>query len=920
MFYQGKNILLKVNDQEIVATEAQLTYEARVSPYLEIDQNQALSVTPDNTIQGSLSFSYYYTGEDPIKNLLSLNNGVKFDFGGLLQTGYIKSHNVRFAPHNPITCNAEIIFFRSPIGTFTPYYNNESNLSSIVHLDSLSISNFNNQFLTGNYLSANLSYNTDITPEIVVGEYQERRGVFGIKETTLNIILDNLNPILEISGQRAGVIFGVNPLGSNSPSEAYGITGFLVKKSIGGKIDDLLTNEITIKQYSLFPEPKITGFIPISGTHGDRVDILGEGLGFVANVFFGEYEVNRFRIINDTRIRTNVPRIYKKFDNEIKVLGVGGLGISSGLFKYIPPMPEINRTSSISGNMGDLINILGRNLDYVDNLYFAEENINFNLDRRNRISFLVPENPDTGFLRISSNLFTIEPKNTLNFYPIFTIENFTPKNGPDSSIISISGKVLTSIQTGYIYVNPFLDDKDYILAENDPYALASQRNISQNNIGFITNINKDKGYNGFTLIDIGIQNEISGRPFLAQYQDGIQNKATDNHIFLYSKISNNYIKTDSVAKTFTNVSGYDEVTINFQTPFQDTGYAVFSTLIFQPTGNENVTPKNIYIESKTTGNFSINVWEEIYNSGYINYLAIKYGTGYYDSGYYECGKKIIFSETLDWSIPFQKIYEYPPFLLVGIESLYTGVPVTEEEINEAYSGMLWYSYRSNIYNLTETGFNINFPSGAITGELYDIENNFLGTKIFTGSFIVNYLAIENPSANLSTFEYNGNNSYYKQYEIVSGNEESINTKFPIENIQKINKNQINFTLPKTQFHIDGKIELSNNINISKLSNDSFIETPLATGVFPNSAYKGDTILISGLSFKKPILNDGQGFNSVNVKFRYLENLYPSKTNGFDVNCRLLDVNTLSGKLPIGSLSSGRYAIQMITERGDIIEE
>lgn len=920
MFYQGKNILLKVNDQEIISTEAQLTYEARVSPYLEVDQDQALSVAPENTIQGSLSFSYYFTGEDPVKNLLSLNNGIKFDFGGLVQTGYIKSHSVRMAPHNPIACNAEIIFFRSPLGIFTPSYNNESNTAPIVHLDSLSISNFNNQFITGNYLSANLTYSTDITPEIVVGEYQERRGVFGIKETTLNIVLDNLNPVLEISGQKAGVIFGVSPLGSNSPSEAYGVTGFLIKKSIGAKIDDLLTNEITIKQYSLFPEPKITGFVPTSGTHGDRVDILGEGLGFVANVFFGEYQADRFRIINDRRIRTNVPRIYKKFDNEIKVLGVGGLGVSSGLFKYIPPMPEINRTSSITGNMGDLINIFGRNLDYVDNLLFAEQDINFNLDRRNRISFLVPENPDTGLLRISSNLFNIQPNNTLNFYPIFTIENFTPKNGPDNSVISISGKVLTSIKTGYIYINPFLDDKDYILTEGTGiYSLGSQRAISANDIAFITNINKDRGYNAFTLVDVGIQNEISGRPFLVQYKNSILNKTADNHIFLFPKISNNYMKVDRFTKSFES-SGYDIATISLPTSFSDTGYAVFTTLVFNHTGDGTYSPRNTYIETKTTGNFTINVWEEIYSSGYIDYLAIKYGTGYYDSGYYECGKKRIFSKQLDWEIPFQKRYEYPPFLMVGIESLYTGMPITEQEIDEAYSGMLWYFYQSNIYNLTETGFNINFPSGAITGELYDIENNFLGTRIFTGSFIVNYLAIENPSANLSTFEYDGRNSYYKQYEIVSGNEDSINTKIALENIQKINKNQINFSLPKTPYHIDGKIQLLNNLNISKTSNDSFIETPLATGVFPNSAYKGDTILISGLSFKKPILNDGQGFNAVNVKFRYLENLYPGKINGFDINCRLLDVNTLSGKLPIGSLSSGRYAIQMITERGDVIEE
>ena len=95
MFYNGKNILVKINDEAILATEAQLSYEAQIAPYFEIGQRYTNQITPENTIQGSLNFSYYLTGEDPIRKNLYSNDPIKFDFGGIIQTGYIKNYTAR---------------------------------------------------------------------------------------------------------------------------------------------------------------------------------------------------------------------------------------------------------------------------------------------------------------------------------------------------------------------------------------------------------------------------------------------------------------------------------------------------------------------------------------------------------------------------------------------------------------------------------------------------------------------------------------------------------------------------------------------------------------------------------------------------------------------------------------------------------
>ena len=320
MFYNGKNVTLKINNQLIVATEAQMSYEAQISPYLEVGQRHADDIRADNTIQGSLNFSYHYTGADPIKNLLSLDEGISFDFGGIKQTGYIKSYNARFSPHNPVVCSTEILFFRSPTGTFLPTYDNGENANNIVHINDISISNFNNQNLTGSYLSASYNYSTDVRPEIYIGDTFERRGVFGLKEITLNITCDNLNPLLEISGTRVGVVLGTSPFATSLVTQGYGVTGFLTKKAFQAKNEEFLVNELTIRQFNVLDEATISSFSPTSGSYKDSVTINGTNFNYVAQVFFGEYEADKFTINNNNTITAVVPRIKTATSQQIRML------------------------------------------------------------------------------------------------------------------------------------------------------------------------------------------------------------------------------------------------------------------------------------------------------------------------------------------------------------------------------------------------------------------------------------------------------------------------------------------------------------------------------------------------------------------------------------------------------------------------
>lgn len=319
MFYSAKNLLIKINDVPITATEAQLSYEAQVTPYIEVDQRHADTISPDNLIQGNLSFSYYYSGQDPLKRYIYEDNGLMFDFGGIKQTGYLRSLNVRFNPHNPVLCAADIIFFRSPTGNFVPVYDTNNDAGNFVHLNNVSIFNFNNEYITGSYLNANIIYSTDIRPEVHIDEIQEERGVFGIRETIATVNCDNLNPLVKVSGERVAIAFGLRPLSSPTITETYSCTGFLTKKSFSARVEENLTTEITIRQFNQLEEAVIEDFFPISGRYNDEVFIKGKNFQGVAGIFFEDAEATNFQIIGTTGLKVKIPRL-KKLENKIKLL------------------------------------------------------------------------------------------------------------------------------------------------------------------------------------------------------------------------------------------------------------------------------------------------------------------------------------------------------------------------------------------------------------------------------------------------------------------------------------------------------------------------------------------------------------------------------------------------------------------------
>jgi len=575
-----------------------------------------------------------------------------------------------------------------------------------------------------------------------------------------------------------------------------------------------------------------------------------------------------------------------------------GLITSTGFFKYIPPNPKITSTSSPTGALGQVISINGEDLDYVDTLSFAGENLNFSLVNGNqRMDFLVPSNPDTGKLLIASDTFTITGQNNLPFLPIFELEDFDPGNGSEGDVINISGKVLTSINTGYIYATPILNDISYYFSGAKNYFdIPMSTKSGVYSINFAENINPTGEINNFERLAANYFNFSSGASLNVRYNitGDLSKKYYENHVLSLSAM----ITTGFQSYAIQLPTGFSGVVIPISSGLNHTNYAVFLNLHKRfPEDSSTNNFNQIYISEKTTGSFKINVSNVLDTEMDLDVLLFTSSGFMLDSGVFERNFVNIPANSSSEIIYFDRLSGidrqnnlYPPFLFTSIEKI-DGINIGNSYIS------------TNVSNLEKNNFTINVPN-----------------KTINNTFRLNYFTIKNDYTNLATFVYEGDKSYYKKVYLFTGSQDTFQERLPMKNITINNKNNLSFEVPSTDYYINSKIELNNTANISKQFATNFIETPTPTSVNPSGGFNGTNISIQGKSFKKPILIDNPAaYESCFVRFRYADNIYPESKSTFQTSFRIINKGLLSGSIPLSSIPTGRYAIQMMSENGGLFE-
>jgi hypothetical protein len=346
-----------------------------------------------------------------------------------------------------------------------------------------------------------------------------------------------------------------------------------------------------------------------------------------------------------------------------------GLITSTGLFKYIPPNPKITSTSSPTGDLGQVISIYGEDLDYVDALSFAGENLNFALiNGIQRMDFVVPSNPDTGKLIITSNNFEITGQNNLPFLPIFVFDDFDPKNGSEGDTINITGKVLTSVVSGYISAIPILNDIDYYFSgDKNTFTIPMSITSGVAEISLAQEFNLNSEINEFKILNVNNFNLASGKSIAINYDipGNLSQKYYENHLLSMS----GFISSDFQSFKTTLQSGSLVYTINIPSGLTGTDYTVFYNLIQTGTDHDDS-----YISDKTTGSFNFNRSNILNYPADLNVLLVQSSGFVFDFGIFQknyvdisanYSTQIVYLDRLSGVDREDNLY--PPFLFTSIE-------------------------------------------------------------------------------------------------------------------------------------------------------------------------------------------------------------------------------------------------------------
>ena len=243
-------------------------------------------------VAGKLSFTYYLTGLDPLRDKFTVDDSpIKGAFGGAsFQSGYLTSYSWTATPYAPVKINAEVTFFDNLTGGLT-----DETQPAKRDVEVMSFSDMDIQRTGGAIMESTLSglqsmsynYRAQVQPRILQGKASVDRVVFGQKEASMTFVTNNRSGYLALTGEHVDVTaYLVHPDPSANIREFYRINGRLFQKNIQSSVDNLITNTLTVVQHNLTDPCSIKTVSPMTVNHGDVVTILGTNLQNIHRITF----------------------------------------------------------------------------------------------------------------------------------------------------------------------------------------------------------------------------------------------------------------------------------------------------------------------------------------------------------------------------------------------------------------------------------------------------------------------------------------------------------------------------------------------------------------------------------------------------------------------------------------------------------
>ena len=345
-----------------------ISLQSAIEPVYLAANKSSFDYTANKDINGSLSFTYYLTGRDPLREFTTNEKApLSGSFAGLsFKSGYLTNYSFSFENYQPVRVSASVNFYGGLEGKFTPTRLNYREVGKSQGREYL---NYYNATMTGvsgvlmsnagvtagqlSAISAQYTFNSRIDPVYVAGQVLPREIRFLQKQTNVN--MDIYNPFLTdasqpaessqtYTGQLGELAFSLQTSG-RVVMESYKVRGRLNSQNVSTSVGRKITNTISLVQDSYQDSPQILG---VSGLNGgpkgnayQPIEISGVNLLNTVSVNFTNSNVTGFEELTNIhaaygcdKIKTQVPK--EAIDGPITVQTLGGIAKSDS-FDVLSP-------------------------------------------------------------------------------------------------------------------------------------------------------------------------------------------------------------------------------------------------------------------------------------------------------------------------------------------------------------------------------------------------------------------------------------------------------------------------------------------------------------------------------------------------------------------------------------------------------
>ncbi len=258
MLYSASNAKLKVNGNEILASNAQLSLGTNLQPAYLITNRNTNEYSASDGVGGDLSFNYYLTGDDYFKSFITGQGErvgettvISGNFGGLnFDSGYLTSYSVNFSPNTAAIASAQVTFFDELRGEFVESIEPPPSSVEVLNVRNAVVANAGDVFSSGdvsNFIGGAYNYNAEVKPVYLMNETKPSDVSFGPKSVNINFEIDTPSGYLPFSGTRAKILVSLKN-SAGTTVENFVCSGVANQRGLASSAGDYIKQTINVLQ------------------------------------------------------------------------------------------------------------------------------------------------------------------------------------------------------------------------------------------------------------------------------------------------------------------------------------------------------------------------------------------------------------------------------------------------------------------------------------------------------------------------------------------------------------------------------------------------------------------------------------------------------------------------------------------------